>query len=101
MTQYTQPRFSVMMPGASKELDERWERTFGKKEPAMASPPSVIVPEPPKRGYPVSIDGEPLVRLSDVFALFEKEAEKSRLNGDTVTAELWELARAKLKVFEK
>lgn len=47
---YVSPKFSVVMtsPTAAKDLAERWEQTFGKKEPAfMAKPPPVIVPEPP------------------------------------------------------
>lgn len=39
--------------------------------------------------------------LKEVYDLLDREAKKSRDHGDTVTAEVWELARAKMRVLEK
>lgn len=36
-----------------------------------------------------------------VYALLEREAEKSKLNGDLETAELYEILLAKVKALEK
>jgi hypothetical protein len=72
------------------DLDERWRRTFGSKD----DKPWIDEPIPPAAN-------DRLVSIDDVFALLDREAEKYRLNGDLITAELFELVRAKLRVLER
>jgi hypothetical protein len=88
MTQFTNKSFNVLMRSGSSpsDIDERWRRTFGEKMPSLPPP----VDESPE-----------FVRLADVFALLDREAEKSRLCGDLITAEIFELVRAKMRALEK
>jgi len=96
MTKFANKSFNVQMRSGQSpdDLDERWRRTFGDKMPEAPKPPPPVAEHsdvPPIKS----------VALADIFALLDREAEKCRLNGDLITAELFELVRAKMRVFEK
>ncbi len=99
---YTNKSFSVQMRRGESpaDLDERWKQTFGERP--VKQPPAVLIPDPPQPpAYPVMVNGCLMVPLTDVVALLDREAQKARENGDRTTAEVWELARAKMRVFER